>query len=266
MTRTVCPACRDGRLCLQHGTGVMVGDSLHPGESITFVSKPRSQDRVTTPRGEECARCEQVHARCAGHNKAGKPCGQQPIKGMEVCRTHGGKSPQAQAAVARRRIEERAMRELQDRWQHGAEAPITDPLAELARVAGEVVAFKDMLREQVTQLDGTLAYWQEKDYLDGDGGVEWTKAAEDMRAVVAAYERAQDRAAKILAAMVKLDIAGRMLELRTTQAEQIVGAVREGLASVDIGHEIRQATLEAIADRLALITDQSTTPPKELLP
>lgn len=221
---------------------------------------------MTVPLGQHCPTCGQTHTKCRGHNKRGAPCGQGARAGQEVCRNHGGDSPQARAAAERRRIEAEALRELRRRWQDDADIAVTDPLAELARVAGEVVAFKDMLREQVQSLSGVLTYWSDREVFaamsdeEMDSRVEQT---EQLRAVVTAYERAQERAAKILAAMVKLDIAGRMLELRTTQAEQIVTAVRDGLATVDMEQAIRTAALTAIADRLDQITEQQT-PPKEL--
>lgn len=209
----------------------------------------------------ECQRCGRVHPRCKGHNKAGNPCGQMPAKHQEVCRNHGGASPQARAHAQRRALEEQAAAELEKRWQQRREEPIRDPLEELARVAGEVVAFKDLLRAHVTRLEEVLTYWTETTFNDGEELR--TAATEQVRAVVAAYERAQDRAARILATIVKLDLAGRMLELRTSQAEVIVTAVREGLATVDMAAEVRTAAQAAIADRLASIT--APEPPKELV-
>lgn len=216
--------------------------------------------------GLTCATCGQVHPKCTAHNRRGGPCGRNALPGMPVCDLHGGKSPQARLAVERRKIEEEARRMLSQRWAERGEEPVTDPLGELARVAGEVVAFKDMLREQVESLNGVLSYWTDREVFaamsdeEMDSRVEQT---EQLRAVVSAYERAQDRAAKVLANMVKLDIAGRMLQLRTTQAEEIVQAVRLGLGTVDLAREVRAAALDAIADQLAQITEHNPTP-KEL--
>lgn len=211
-----------------------------------------------------CETCGKVHDRgCKAHNRAGGPCGRIPKRGMTVCKVHGGASPNARNAAAVREAEERARRALREAWGKGEERPIGDPLSELAQVAAEIIAFKDALRAQVEELNGVLTYWQEKDYLDSDGGIEWTKAAEDMRAVVTAYERALDRSAKVLGNIVKLDLAGRMLAFNTAQAEQITTAVRDGLGTVDLSREIREAALEAIAD--ALDRAAGTTPaPKEL--
>lgn len=214
-----------------------------------------------------CTKCGQEHPRCHGHNRRGGPCNRWPAADQDVCKLHGAESPQARAAARRRAVERDAAAELERlrRWQGRAEEPVADPLNELARLAGEAVAFKDFLRLKVEELDGTLAYWQEKDYLDGDGGTEWTKAAEDVRAVVAAYERSLERTAKILASLVKLDLAGRMLELNQAKAALIVDAVRYGLAQVDMPAEIRRATQDAIADAIAGLSRTADAPqPKEL--
>jgi len=43
---------------------------------------------------------------CTGHNHGGTPCGSHAMKGQRVCRMHGGSSPQARKAGARRLLEE----------------------------------------------------------------------------------------------------------------------------------------------------------------
>lgn len=206
--------------------------------------------RVKEDRTEGCPECGAPHPRCSAHNVRGGPCGHQPPKGQRVCRLHGGAAPQARAAAETRRVEEQARKALRQVWARGEDVAVADPLTELARLAGEVVAFKDYLRGQVEGLNGVLTYWQEKDYLDGDGDVEWTKAAEDVRAVVAAYERAQERAAKVLGNIVKLDLAGRLLALRTAQAAELEQVIRLGLGDVDMPHELRRAAEAAISARL----------------
>lgn len=210
-----------------------------------------------------CDKCGKVHPRCSAHNRKGGPCGRPRQPDTAVCDLHGGTTKRAKTAAARVRIEREARAALAKAWAEQGDQPVVDPLAELARVAGEAVAFKDMLRAQVERLDGVLTYWQEQDIPTGEEGEVWTKAAEDARAVVVLYERAQARVGKILTDMVKLDIAGRMLELRTVQAVAIVEAVRQGLSTVDLSGEIRKAAENAIADALSKITEDNT-PPREL--
>lgn len=65
--------------------------------------QPRFRSARTVPLGELCPRCNQVHPRCAGHKKRKVdtdplvPCMRWPDKGLglEVCKVHGGNSPNA---------------------------------------------------------------------------------------------------------------------------------------------------------------------------
>lgn len=218
---------------------------------------------MTTPK--PCQRCGQVHERCAAHNRAGGPCNLRPARDQRVCKWHGGRSPAALEQVAQRDAERAARKVLRERWARGEETPIEDPLTELVRLAGEVVAFKDMLREQVEALDGTLTYWQEQQFGDEETDTAWTKAAEDVRAVVAAYERAQDRAAKVLANIVKLDLAGRMLEFNQRKADTLLTVVRGGLAEVDMPLELRQDIQAAIAKHARSVGGPAVVVPSEVV-
>jgi hypothetical protein len=204
--------------------------------------------RKTVPLGEVCPRCGKVHHRCAAHNKRGAPCGHVAARDQEVCGLHGGESPRAKHAADVARLEREAAAVLRKRWQEYGDKPVEDPLGELLRLAGEAVAFKDLLRDQVNELEGIIAYWTERTYDDGEEIR--TSATEDVRAVVAAYERSMDRAARILTAIAKLDLASRMLELNEAKADMIVGAVRYGLNQVDMAAEVRKGAEEAVADAL----------------
>lgn len=215
-----------------------------------------------------CDRCGKVHKGCTAHNRAGKPCGNRPLPDMEVCRLHGGASPAAKVAAKTRQLERDAEAVLRrQRWADGDETPILDPLTELAQLAGEAIAFKDFLRAQVHELDGAITQeWSDKavKMMTADGLREYAVVKEDLRAVVTAYERAQARCAKILADIVKLDLAGRLLELNTARAAGIASAVREGLARVDMPAELRAGAQAAIAEALAGMSQTRTPAPKEL--
>ncbi len=208
---------------------------------------------------DPCERCGQVHDKCRGHNRRGLPCGKWPMPDQEICRQHGGMTPQMLDAAARRRIEREARAALREKWADGADVTVEDPLAELSRLAGEVVAFKDYLRGMVEDMDGQLTQkWSERTIQD----VAIIK--EDVRAIVSAYERALDRAAKVLAGIVKLDIAGKQLEINTARAELIVQAVHYGLGQVDMEAAIRNAAQDAIADALENLSRTRKPAPKEL--
>jgi hypothetical protein len=100
----------------------------------------------------------------------------------------------------------------------------------------------------VTALDEVLTYWTERTW--DDGTELHTSAVENVRAVVTAYERALDRTAKVLAAMVKLDLQGRLVAIREEQATVLVGAIRDGLGELDMGTTMRRAAEAAIAAKL----------------
>lgn len=219
---------------------------------------------------DKCERCGKVHGRCKGHNRAGGPCGRIPRKGLTVCPTHGGSAPQVKEAAKRRELEAVKQAEARkllrrERWRTGHEVRVEDPLEELSIIAGEAVAFKDLLRAEVEKLEQLTQEWSDKavEMMTEDGMRRFAVVKEDVRAVVAAYERALDRCAKILADIVKLGLTERLLELRTAQAEAIVAAVRLGLGQVDMASEIRLAAESAIADAIGEMTQPGPTP-KEL--
>lgn len=55
--------------------------------------------------GPPCEKCGQVHKRCSAHNRAGGPCGQQPLRFSQVCRSHGGSTKQSRKAAQERMME-----------------------------------------------------------------------------------------------------------------------------------------------------------------
>ena len=192
--------------------------------------------------------------RCRGHLKSSPEdrCERRAVPNANVCKLHGGGAPQVRAAAKQRAIEAAAREEVQRRWSEGLDGPVADPLEQLARVAGEIVAFKDYLRERVENLNDVLTYWTERQY--DDGTELHTAAVENVRAVVGAYERALDRTAKVLATMVKLDLQGRLVAIREEQASVLMHAILEGLGDVDMSREVRAGAQAAIAARIEALT------------
>jgi hypothetical protein len=149
--------------------------------------------------------------------------------GGTVCYTHGGATPQVKAAAAERVLEQAVAREIgKQGW-----APVTDPIGAYADNAGEVLAFKDRLRERVETLDDwTLriaAFGASDDEADGK---QLMAMGEQVRAYVAAYERALDRAERTLARMITLGLDAKAIELRAEMFRQAAG---ERLRDVVLG-------------------------------
>ena len=65
----------------------------HPMDHAPARTPVSGRPTDLSPRGSIPA------TRCKAHNRAGEPCGRWAIIGGQVCTSHGGKSPQAQAGA-----------------------------------------------------------------------------------------------------------------------------------------------------------------------
>ena len=73
--------------------------------------------------------------RCTAHNRAGAPCGKFAMRGMTVCRNHGGANPQAQAKAAEMvEIAELRLRNLAPRAVAELESLVTHASSEAVRL------------------------------------------------------------------------------------------------------------------------------------
>lgn len=153
-----------------------------------------------------------MREKCKGKGKVTKKrCGNWPIKGGAVCRMHGGGSPQAKAKAAARLAEEDANKVL----ARLDVAPVADPFSALAALAGQALAFKDVLAGKVNDLDRLR-------YTDDKGG-------EQLRSEVALWERALDRCERFIVSMAKLNIDERLIKIETAQAELVLKAIEAAL-------------------------------------
>ena len=150
---------------------------------------------------------------CGAKTRFGRRCTQSPMFGQRVCRMHGGASPQARHAAMLRVAESEAraiVAELEIE-------PCDDPLKALSMLAGEVLAWRDVLREQVRRLSDLAS--------TDEFGVERA------RSVIELYERALDRCGRVLVAIAKLNLDERMVKLSEAQgaliAEVIEGTLTE---------------------------------------
>lgn len=172
-----------------------------------------------------------------GHKskRTGEPCGAVLRRDAIACKWHGGNSPRARAAEARRGAEREAQRALAD-----LDAPaVADPLTALSEIAGQVVAFKDAMADRVNALN-TIRY-------------EDAKGAEQLRAEVAVFERALDRCERFLTAMAKLNIEERLVALDERRAELVAGALGATLAELGLTDQQQQEAKTRVARHLRLV-------------
>lgn len=181
--------------------------------------------------------------RCTGTTKnrdrAGQRCGEWALKGQTVCAAHGGKSSQALKAAARR-IAEAELNEQANKLlvSLGVE-PVANPLTALSEMAGEMLAYKNALAGKVNELNES----DELRYQD-------SKGAEQLRAEVALYERAMDRASSLLTAIAKLNIDERLAAITEKQAEAVLRAIDAALASAGVSGEAASNAKRVAARRL----------------
>lgn len=114
---------------------------------------------------------------------------------------------------AARRLAEDAVRRSLDQVEV---REITDPIAELTRMAGEVVAWKDALASHVAALKHSYRFTDDK-------------GAEHLDARVALYERAMDRARQFLETWVKLGLEERLVRVSEMQAAKVASIVKRAI-------------------------------------
>lgn len=145
--------------------------------------------------------------RCGAKTRSGEPCTQWRVNGTNRCKMHGGASPRAVAKHKEMLLQAKVNGELQALgWE-----PVTDPVARYADLAGEILAFKDLAREQMNALQDwtlTIGHFQRD---DDDGDSQFLAMAEQAKAVVMVYERALDRAERVLSRMQSLGITADLL-------------------------------------------------------
>lgn len=150
------------------------------------------------------------------------------------CKLHGGNTKAHRSAADVRQVETGARRALADL---GVTTPVTDPLLELQRLAGEIVAFKDALRSMVERLN-SVRY-------DGPVG-------EQIRGEIVVYERAMDRAARVLRDMASLKIDERLVQIQSriseTQGHAIAAVIRAILDDLELT-PAQQARVPEVAPR-----------------
>lgn len=169
------------------------------------------------------------HARqcTAMSSQTGKRCRAFAIRGGSVCFKHGGGSPQVKAKAVQRLEVERVTAEVgRVVGRRPQVRTLEDVLDALVDLAGEAVEWKETLGEKVDALT-SLRY-----VAPGAG-------TEQLRAEVALYERAMDRAAKFVDLVGKFDFESIRVRLSAGQGALLANVIREILDDLDLSPEQR---------------------------
>jgi hypothetical protein len=173
--------------------------------------------------------------KCTAKRRDGQQCTMYAMLGQNVCRMHGGKSPQAMRKAALRVIEGEALAAVS---KFGAMRPVTDPLSALQEVVGELVAVKDWIRGRVELIDAEIMRTTDD------------KMAEQMRAEWTAYTGMLNSCVNGLATLGKLNIDERMAKIDETMAEHIITALKHGFAAAGVTGDALNAGLAAAGRHL----------------
>jgi hypothetical protein len=131
--------------------------------------------------------------RCGARTRDGGSCTQWPVKGTTRCKMHGGLAPRVQAKTRAMQLRARIDGELQALgWK-----PVTDPIPRYAELAGETLAFKDLARERINELES----WEH------DGTFETL----DIHAAGKVYQLALEQSERILGRMSSLGLTAEIL-------------------------------------------------------
>jgi hypothetical protein len=153
---------------------------------------------------------------CTATRGDGQRCTRWAIAGGNVCTTHGGAAPQVKAAAKRRLAEDRARRRLDE----VEVTPIGNPVEAFATLVAEAVALKDTLASHVASLERL-------EVTDRNG-------AENVRAVLGAYERAMDRSGRLLTDWVRLGLDELKIRVDHTEAELLVDVINDTLRDLGL--------------------------------
>lgn len=173
---------------------------------------------MTSEPGEGC----HDPSHCGGRKRQGEGTCTRPAgwgtdhPGIGHCKLHGGSTGTHTTQAVRRRAEAEARAVLAEL---GVPA-VDDPLAALLKLAGQVLAWQEAT--------ATLVNGLEEVRYEGVSG------AEQLRAEVALYERAMDRAVAVLAAIARLNIEERLARVTERQADAVIDAIDTALAAAGV--------------------------------
>lgn len=166
-------------------------------------------------------------------------CHGPAVTGNDHCRMHLGEK--AAPVIAEAKLKEQAAKEL----ARLDVPPVADPLTELARLAGQAVAWKDAMAGRVNELT-SIRYS--------------TEGGEQLRSELLLWERALDRCVMTLTAMARLNIEERLAGIRKQTADMLERAFDAGMEASGASFEGKAKGREAFKRHLKVVADGRTEP------
>lgn len=159
--------------------------------------------------------------RCRATNRAGERCRRICPEGFQVCRFHGGASPQVKRKAKERLADKQAQLDAANLLARlGSPEPLGHPVEELLALGAEVRAWQAVVRHRVADLSEVSR---------GDAMARLRESA-----TIALYERSLDRSAKLLADLARLDLDIRLVRLREAEGQLVARIVTSALNQADV--------------------------------
>ena len=188
-----------------------------------------------------------------------RPCRQPRMRNQNVCRMHGGKSPQALKRAEKRAVLVAAETErvrVAARWTLGPAVRV-DPadalLGEVHATAGHVA----WLRDRVRDLDPAALAWgtvEASETVGGpnEGSTQVARAEPSVWYVL--YARERDRLVKVAAEAIKAGIEERRVRLAEQQGALVAEVIRRILGDLDLSDAQQERVPVVVPRHLRSIT------------
>lgn len=180
-------------------------------------------------RGDGCPRTG-----CDGVGVVEGSCERRVANGNVRCYRHGAAIPAARQAADERRLEADVVGLLADYPVR----PVHNPLEALKTLIGETVALKDALFDRIGNLE---------DLTNVD-----TFQREDVRALVAAYERSLDRCGKLLGDAARLKLDERLVAIDEKVADRVLALLEMAMVAsipADLHDPLKRAFADVVDGR-----------------
>lgn len=183
------------------------------------------------------------HVRCKGTaTTTGERCKNARLKGATVCRKHGAAAPQVREAAARRVAAEAVRADAAALLAAEGVGLVGDPYEALRGIAAEVLALKMAAARRVNALGEEIRFVS-------------FQGAEQLRSEVALYERAVDRAAKILETLAKLGLDERRVRVSEAIGERVADAIESILDELGLSADQRAVAPAVVSRHLLRLVD-----------
>jgi hypothetical protein len=169
----------------------------------------------------------------AKSTRSGERCKKYAIRGASVCGSHGGRAPQVRRVAAERMV----VAKVSKLGLLDAQA-IDDPVSALMELGGEAVALVAALKAHVADLERV--------------GTSQSRFGEQLKPEVTADLGAIREAERILTAIVRLNLAERLVRLDEARAELVVVVIERVLAVAGVDPQAVDIRA-SVAHELALV-------------